>query len=64
MSSRELGSADVARLAELARLRPPDEDLAPLAKALMERAAVAAVLIESDLIVCSEQSTFDPRWHD
>jgi Asp-tRNA(Asn)/Glu-tRNA(Gln) amidotransferase C subunit len=52
---------EVARLAELAGLAVPEEDLAPLAEALAAQAELVAPLLDVD----AEPATdFDPRWDE
>ncbi len=53
---------DVARLAELAGLRFPDEDLEPLATALADHARFVASMLEVDASKLDSALTFDPRW--
>ncbi len=55
---------EVARLAELAGLRVPEEDLAPLAEALAAHADFVAPLLGHDLADVAPATDFDPRWDD
>jgi Asp-tRNA(Asn)/Glu-tRNA(Gln) amidotransferase C subunit len=56
--------ADVTLLAELAGLRLPTEDLAPLADALAAHLAFVAPLLDADLEDVHPSLTHDPRWRD
>ena len=62
--SRRLTPADVALLAELAGLRFPPEDLAPLAEALEAHLEFVAPLLHSDIDDVNPSLTHDPRWRD
>lgn len=62
--ARRFAPADVALLAELAGLRFPSDDLAPLAEALEVHLAFVAPLLQADLDDVNPSLTHDPRWHD
>jgi hypothetical protein len=54
---------DVERLAALAGVRFPEEDLEPLARALREHLEFVRPLLEADLPARAPVLTLDPRWH-
>ena len=62
--ARRLAPADVALLAEVAGLRFPTEDLAPLAEAFEAHLAFVAPLLHADLDDVNPSLTHDPRWRD
>ncbi|MCY4087775.1 MAG: hypothetical protein OXG37_13075 [Actinomycetia bacterium] len=53
---------EVIRLAELAGLRFPEEDLELLAVALADHSRLVASMLESDVSELGSALTFDPRW--
>ena len=55
---------EVARLAALAGLRVPDEDLRPLADALTAHAEFVEPLLRAELPAGDTMLRFDPRWRD
>ena len=57
-----MNEQDILRLAELAGLSIPEEDLAPLARALEAHTAFVAPLLERDLSAVQPALSFDPRW--
>ena len=59
-----LGAEDVQRLAELAGIRFPDEDLERLAQALAAHRAFVQQLLDADLTGVNPALTLDPRWRD
>ena len=63
MESR-FGEEDVARLAALAALPVPQEDLRPLAEALSDYADFVGPLLRADLPSGDTMLRFDPRWRD
>ena len=62
--ARRLAPTDVALLAELAGLRLPPEDLAPLAQALDAHLEFVAPLLSAELDDVNPSLTHDPRWRD
>jgi hypothetical protein len=54
----------VARLAALAWLRVPQEDLRPLAEALSAHADFVEPLLRAELPAGDPMLRFDPRWRD
>jgi hypothetical protein len=62
--ARRLAPADVALLAELAGLRFPPDDLAPLAEALDAHFEFVAPLLNAELDDTNPSLTHDPRWRD
>jgi hypothetical protein len=62
--ARRLAPADVALLAELAGLRFPPDDLAPLAEALDAHFEFVAPLLNAELDDTDPSLTHDPRWRD
>ena len=60
--ARQPTPADVALLAELAGLRLPAEDLAPLAEALAQHAGFVAPMLAADLDDTDPGLAHDPRW--
>lgn len=63
MESR-FGEEEVARLAVLAALPVPQEDLRPLAAALSDYAGFVEPLLRAELPVGDPMLRFDPRWRD
>ena len=55
---------EVARLAALAALPVPDEDLRPLAEALAAHADFVKPLLRAELPAGDPMLRFDPRWRD
>ena len=62
--ARRLAPVDVALLAELAGLRFPPDDLAPLAEALDAHLKFVAPLLSAELDDTHPSLTHDPRWRD
>ena len=60
----QFGEEEVARLAALAGLPVPDEDLRPLAEALSAHADFVEPLLRAELPAGDPMLRFDPRWHD
>jgi hypothetical protein len=55
---------EVARLAALAALPVPEEDLRPLADALAAHAEFVEPLLRAELPAGDTMLRFDPRWRD
>jgi len=55
---------EVARLAALAALPVPEEDLRPLAEALAAHAEFVEPLLQTELPAGDTTLRFDPRWRD
>ena len=55
---------EVARLASLAALPVPDEDLRPLAEALAAHADFVKPLLRAELPPGDPMLRFDPSWRD
>lgn len=60
----ELSPDEVAKLADLAGLTIPAEDLEHVAAALVAHREFVAPLLESDLTASDPAVTLDPRWRD
>jgi hypothetical protein len=58
------GEEEVARLAALAALPVPQEDLGPLAEALSDYAGFVQPLLRAELPAGDTMLRFDPRWRD
>jgi hypothetical protein len=58
------GEEEVARLAALAGLPVPQEDLRPLTEALSDYADFVQPLLRAELPAGDTMLRFDPRWRD
>ena len=59
-----LSADEVARLADLAGLTIPDEDLEHVAEALVAHHEFVAPLLAADLTDVDSAVTLDPRWRE